>query len=285
LKDNVIFTNVAITNDGDAWWEGKSEEEPPRLQSWLRREWYPDSGYEAAHPNARFTAPASQCPVIDPQWENPQGVPIDAIIFGGRRSTTCPLVYQAFNWQHGVFIGATMSSETTAAAAGIRGVLRHDPFAMRPFCGYNIGDYFKHWLSMEQRTSSGKLPKIFHVNWFKKNKQGKFLWPGFGDNIRVIDWILKRCNEDVDSDYLAKTTAIGYVPKEGSIDLSGIESKVPASAMDDLMRVDVQEWVTEQTKTREFLNNVGPRLPSEISSEFDALQGRLLKQTQPPADD
>jgi len=277
LRENVVFTNVALTPEGDAWWEGLTNEPPPHQQSWLRTEWYPDSGYEAAHPNSRFTVPASQCPIIDPKWEDPQGVPIDAIIFGGRRSTTCPLVYQSFNWQHGVFMGATLTSETTAAAAGVRGVLRNDPFAMRPFCGYNIGDYFNHWLSFDQRTQASKLPKIFHVNWFRKNKQGKFIWPGFSDNLRVIDWILKRCDGGDSTDSLATTTAIGYIPAPGSLDVKGLESQVSAAAMDELFRIDSHEWLSDGTKTKEFLGNIGPRLPAAISSEFDHLQKRLAE--------
>jgi len=280
IKENVIFTNVAITREGDVWWEGMTDHEPQQLQSWLRTERFPNSGFEAAHPNSRFTVPARQCPVIDPNWEDPNGVPIDAIIFGGRRSTTIPLVYQSFGWQHGVFMGATMTSETTAAAAGVRGILRNDPFAMRPFCGYNIGDYFNHWLSFEKRTSTKKLPKIFHVNWFRKSKQGKFLWPGFGDNLRVIEWILKRCEDNPDPS-LAQKTAIGWTPHPGAINLSGIEREVTATHMEQLLRIDPAEWLNDAQKSKEFLKNVdavGKRLPKAITDEFEALNARLTTQ-------
>jgi phosphoenolpyruvate carboxykinase (GTP) len=193
LDRNTIFTNVGMSEDDDVWWEGMSKDPPKRAVSWMRTDWYPSNGTDAAHANARFTVPAEQCPVIDPSWEDPQGVPISGIIFGGRRSSTIPLVFEARDWKHGVFVGATMSSETTAAAAGRRGVLRADPFAMKPFCGYNMADYFAHWLTFPDRTSEEKLPKIFHVNWFRKSPQGKFMWPGFGDNIRVLKWMFERC--------------------------------------------------------------------------------------------
>lgn len=196
LNKDTIFTNVAIKEDGDVWWEGMTESPPERAVSWKRTEWTPSMGVDAAHPNSRFTVAATQCPVLDPDWESPEGVPIDAIIFGGRRSATVPLVYQSRDWSHGTFIGSVMGSETTAAAAGKRGVLRSDPFAMKPFCGYDMGDYFKHWLSFPERTAEANLPKIFHVNWFRKSNTGKFMWPGFGDNIRVVKWIFDRCEED-----------------------------------------------------------------------------------------
>jgi len=273
LKKNVVFTNVAIKPDGDVWWDGMTDEQPKVVQSWLRTERYADSGFDAAHPNSRFTVPAAQCPVIDPNWESREGVPIDAIIFGGRRSTTVPLVYQARDWQHGTFLGASMTSETTAAAAGKRGVLRADPMAMRPFCGYNMGDYFRHWLSFTERTDASKLPKVFHVNWFRKSaKNGKFLWPGFGDNIRVIDWILRRCDaKDPHAD--AVESPIGYLPAKGAIDLSGLDTTT--EQMEELNAIDAQEWLAEAKKTREFFANFGDRLPAEITHQLDALQTKL----------
>jgi len=277
LKKNVIFTNVAIKPDGDVWWDGMTDEQPKVVQSWLRTERYADSGFDAAHPNSRFTVPASQCPVVDPNWESKDGVPISAIIFGGRRSGTVPLVYQSRDWQHGTFIGASMTSETTAAAAGKRGVLRADPMAMRPFCGYNMGDYFKHWLSFAEKTDPAKLPKIFHVNWFRKSvKNGKFLWPGFGDNIRVIDWILRRCEEETESataDSNAVDSAIGFLPTKGAIDLSGLDTT--AEQMDELNAIDAQEWLGEVKKSREFFANFGDRMPLQINQQLDILQTKL----------
>lgn len=271
LKKNVIFTNVAMKRDGDVWWEGMTDDQPSNVSSWLRTDRHPESGYDAAHPNSRFTVPASQCPVIDQQWNSPTGVPISAIIFGGRRSNTVPLVYESRNWSHGTFVGASMTSETTAAAAGKRGVLRADPFAMRPFCGYNMGDYFKHWLSFQKRTDASKLPKIFHVNWFRKGKNGKFLWPGFGDNIRVLEWILNRCKATGAEN--AVETPIGYVPATGAINLSGLD--VSGDQMEELSAIDPDDWLSDIKKTREFFNNFGDRLPTEMAGELDGLQQRL----------
>lgn len=274
LKKNVIFTNVALKPDGDVWWDGMTDEQPKVVQSWLRTERYADSGFDAAHPNSRFTVPASQCPVIDPQWESKEGVPISAIIFGGRRSGTVPLVYQSRNWTHGTFVGASMTSETTAAAAGKRGVLRADPMAMRPFVGYNMGDYFKHWLSFSERTDPKLLPKVFHVNWFRKSaKNGKFLWPGFGDNIRVIDWILRRCDAKEGEMTDAVDSAIGLLPTKNAIDLSGLDTTT--EQMDELNHIDAHEWVGEVKKAREFFSNFGDRLPEEITQELDGLQNKL----------
>jgi len=274
LKQNVIFTNVAMKPDGDVWWDGMTDEQPKMVTSWLRTERYQDSGFDAAHPNSRFTVPARQCPVIDPNWESTQGVPIDAIIFGGRRSTTVPLAYQARDWQHGTFLGASMTSETTAAAAGKRGVLRNDPMAMRPFCGYNMGDYFRHWLSFTERTDPAKLPKIFHVNWFRKSsKNGKFLWPGFGDNIRVIDWILRRCEQAPNDTSEAYESAIGYLPKPGTINLSGLDTT--AEQMEELSAIDPAEWLGEVKKTREFFANFSDRMPEQITHQLDTLQQKL----------
>lgn len=273
LKKNVIFTNVALKPDGDVWWEGLTDSAPPTVNSWLRTERHPDSGYDAAHPNSRFTVPASQCPVIDPQWDSPEGVPISAIIFGGRRSNTVPLVYQSKSWEHGVFVGASMTSETTAAAAGKRGVLRNDPFAMRPFCGYNMGDYFGHWLSFSGRTNASKLPKIFHVNWFRKGKSGKFLWPGFGDNIRVIDWILSRCEENPPSN--ATEEPIGFIPTKEALNTQGLD--ITGDQMKELMEIDNSEWTAECKKTREFFSNFGDRTPAGITKELDTLEQKLTQ--------
>jgi len=271
LHSNCIFTNVAMTLDGDIWWEGMTEDEPQRLTSWLKTDWHPDHGVPAAHPNSRFTVPASQCPVIDPEWENPKGVPISAIIFGGRRSETIPLVYQARDWSHGVFVGATMASETTAAAVGKRGVLRNDPMAMRPFCGYNMGDYFGHWLTFKERIGEDKLPKIFHVNWFRKDKSGRFMWPGFGDNLRVLDWILKRC-EAKDLTY-AETSPIGIIPKFGALDVSGLN--LSESIMNQLSAINRQEWKAECGRSREFFQNFGDRMPPQMTAELNQLEANL----------
>ena len=277
LRANTIFTNVAIKPDGDVWWEGLTDTPPPSLISWLRTERLIDSGFDAAHPNSRFTAPASQCPVMDPAWESKEGVPISAIVFGGRRSTTVPLVYEAKDWTHGVFVGASMSSETTAAAAGKRGILRSDPFAMRPFCGYNMADYFAHWLSMASRTDPSKLPRIFHVNWFRKNKNGRFLWPGFGENIRVLDWILRRCEEGAGGD-IAVDSEIGWIPKAGAINVEGLG--LAAGVMEELNDVDAQEWLGDCKRTREFLNNFGDRLPPVIGQQLEQLQEQFEQRAQ-----
>jgi len=250
------------------------------LTSWLRTERYPDSGFDAAHPNSRFTVPASQCPVIDPKWEAPEGVPLDAIIFGGRRSTTAPLVYQARSWDEGVYIGASMTSETTAAAAGKRGVLRSDPFAMRPFCGYNMADYFAHWLTFKQRTDPVKLPKIFHVNWFRKSSAGKFLWPGFGDNIRVLEWILKRSEQEhVQAGDNARDTMIGYVPTENAINTEG--ANVTSEQMQHLLSVDAGDWAAEAKRTKEFFHTFGEKMPHELTKRLDTLQQIAEKDAQP----
>ena len=218
LSSNSIFTNAALTEDGDVWWEEKSEEPPETLTSWLGEEWHPGDEKTAAHPNSRYTTPAAQCPIIDPNWENPNGVPISAILFGGRRANTVPLVFEAFDWQHGTFIGSIASSERTAAAAGTVGELRRDPMAMLPFCGYNMGDYFAHWLEMGKSTDTSKLPKIFYVNWFRKDADGGWLWPGFGENSRVLKWIVERVSGNGE----AVETPIGYTPASGAIDLSAI---------------------------------------------------------------
>ncbi len=266
---NSIFTNVALTPDGDVWWEQMTEEKPPHLISWLGEDWTPENGKLAAHPNARFTAPAAQCPVIDPDWENPAGVPISAILFGGRRSSVVPLIHQAFNWQHGVFLGATMSSETTAAAAGAVGNLRRDPFAMLPFCGYHMGDYFRHWLSIGQKTAPEKLPAIFYVNWFRKTPEGEWLWPGYGENSRVLKWVVGR----ISGKAKAQETPIGYVPSADDLDLSGLN--ISPEAVAEVLAVDHEEWRRELPGMKQHLDTFGDKLPRELQAEYENLKSRL----------
>ena len=269
LGSNSIFTNAALTADGDVWWEEKSEEPPETLTSWLGEEWHPDDEKTAAHPNSRYTTPAAQCPIIDPNWENPNGVPISAILFGGRRATTVPLVFESFDWQHGTFIGSIASSERTAAAAGTVGELRRDPMAMLPFCGYNMGDYFTHWLEMGKSTDTSKLPKIFYVNWFRKDADGGWLWPGFGENSRVLKWIVERVSGKGE----AVKTPIGYLPVPGAIDISGLD--VTAAQMEELLNVDVEEWLNEIESIREHYERFGAKLPKALSDELAALEARL----------
>nr|NGX26200.1 Phosphoenolpyruvate carboxykinase [GTP] [Chlamydiota bacterium] len=270
IKKNSIFTNVALTPDGDVWWEGMTKEPPPKLTDWQGKPWTPASKTPASHPNARFTAPAAQCPVIDPAWEDPAGVPISGMIFGGRRSATVPLVFEAFNWQHGTFIGAGVSSEMTAAAKGVVGKLRHDPFAMLPFCGYNMGDYFNHWLEMGHKTEPHLLPRIFHVNWFRKSKEGKFLWPGFGENIRVLKWMCER----IDGKGKAEETPIGFVPTKDALDLSGIE--IAEDALEELFRIDRETYLRELEELESYFFIFGNKLPKGIRDELDAMKNRLL---------
>ncbi len=269
LTKNSIFTNTALTLDGDVWWEELTDEKPERLIDWNGNEWTKDSGKKAAHPNARFTAPASQCPVIDPGWENPEGVPISAFLFGGRRSSVVPLVHESFSWNHGVFLGSIMGSETTAAAAGAVGQLRRDPFAMLPFCGYNMGDYFKHWMEIGKKTEKGKLPRIFTVNWFRKDKEGKWLWPGYGENSRVLKWIYERITGAEN----AVKTAIGYVPSPGSLDLSGLD--IDPEDLELLLSVNREEWKSEIPGIREHFSRFGDRLPAELKDELSSLEERL----------
>jgi phosphoenolpyruvate carboxykinase (GTP) len=269
MEKNVIFTNVALTDDGDVWWEGMTKDKPSHLIDWLGNDWTPAEGSKAAHPNARFTAPAEQCPIIDPNWRHPKGVPIEGIIFGGRRSTTVPLVYQAFDWQHGTFLGTSVSSETTAAAEGSVGKLRHDPFAMLPFCGYNMGDYFKHWLEVGKRVNPDKLPKIFYVNWFRKDFEGKFIWPGFGENSRVLKWIF----ESVQGHDVKEKSPIGFIPKLSALDLSNLE--IGKDQVKKLFEIDRQKWLHEVHELREYFQLFEGSLPSAIRSELDALEGRL----------
>ncbi len=269
LASNSIFTNAALTKDTDVWWEEMSDEEPDSVTSWLGEEWHPGDEKTASHPNARYTTPASQCPIIDPNWENPSGVPISAILFGGRRASTVPLVFEAFNWQHGTFIGSIASSERTAAAAGTVGELRRDPMAMLPFCGYNMGDYFAHWLEMGEKTDADNLPKIFYVNWFRKDADGGWLWPGFGENSRVLKWIVERINGKGE----AVETPIGYLPASDSIDTSGID--VTDAQMDELLNVDIDEWLNEIKSIREHYARFEDRLPQALSDELDSLEVRL----------
>jgi len=268
IEQNSIFTNCALTPDGDIWWEDMSDP-PPHLTDWLRRPWTPQSGRKAAHPNARFTTPARQCPVISPDWENPEGVPISAILFGGRRAGVVPLVNEALSWQHGTFLGAIMSSETTAAAAGSVGTLRHDPFAMLPFCGYHMGDYFAHWLATGAKADPAKLPRIYTVNWFRKGEGGKFLWPGYGDNSRVLRWIFERVAGTAE----AVDTPIGRLPAPGSLDLSGLT--LAPGVWDELTRVDVDAWSGEIPVIREHFAKFGDRLPKGLADELAALEKRL----------
>ena len=268
VSHDSIFTNCAMTMDGDVWWEGMTEDKPAKLMDWLRRLWTPDSKRNAAHPNARFTCHASQCPVIAPEWENPSGVPIDAILFGGRRGGIVPLVTEAFNWQHGTFLGATESSETTAAITGKVGQLRRDPMAMLAFCGYHMGDYFQHWLKVGKRPGA-RLPKIFYVNWFRRDSSGKFLWPGFGENSRVLKWIFERCDGKVH----AKETPIGRVPELADLDTRGLDIK--GAQVEELLSVDLEGWLQEVPRIEEHFAHFGDRLPEELNTELKALQQRL----------
>ncbi len=269
LHSNAIYTNVALTDDGDVWWEGMTDEPPERLTDWRGQPWTPDSGSPAAHPNARFTVPASQCPSIAPEWEDPAGVPISAILFGGRRATNVPLVTEARDWAHGVFLGSIMSSEKTAAAAGRTGVVRFDPFAMLPFTGYNVGDYFAHWLEIGQGADSERLPRLFWVNWFRRDEDRSFLWPGFGENCRVLDWVLQR----VDGRGDAVETPIGLVPTVDAIDRTGID--VDDAAMERLLDVDPTAWEAELAMIEEHYDALGERLPAELRRQLEGLRDRL----------
>jgi phosphoenolpyruvate carboxykinase (GTP) len=265
---DVLFTNCALTDDGDVWWEGITEDVPSHLIDWRGREWTPESGLPAAHPNARFTVSAAQCPVIAREWDDPAGVPIDALLFGGRRATVAPLVREAFDWPHGVFLAATMSSESTAAAAGTVGELRFDPFAMLPFCGYNMADYFAHWLELGRREGA-TLPKFFYVNWFRKDAQGELLWPGYGENSRVLAWIFRRCDNDAE----ARLTPIGLTPSPADLDLSGLE--LAPSAINDLLEVDHEAVRAELPQIREYLTRFGERLPAELRQQLARIERQL----------
>ena len=268
LRKNTLFTNVAMTSDREPWWEGIGSEPPTGLINWKGEAWDPSKG-AAAHPNARYTVPARQSPSISPKWEAPEGVQISAFIFGGRRARVAPLVYESFDWQHGVFVGATMASETTAAATGDVGVTRRDPMAMLPFCGYNMADYFGHWLEMGKKIP--KPPKIFHVNWFRKGGDGKFLWPGYGENVRVLKWILER----VEGRGAAQETPIGYVPAKNGLTLEGL--RISDEALDELLRVNPEDWEAEMEDSKQFLSKFGARLPQQIGGEHEKLARRFQR--------
>lgn len=269
LWGNTIFTNVALRPDGDVWWEGLTDEVPDNLIDWQGNPWTPDSGRPAAHPNSRFTVAAAQCPQISPDWEAPEGVPLDIILFGGRRASNVPLVVEATDWAHGVFLGATISSERTAAAEGTLGELRRDPFAMLPFCGYNMGDYFGHWLDVGRKLRFDRAPRIFQVNWFRRGADGRFLWPGFGDNSRVIDWIIRRIEGEVP----AIDSPIGRLPRTEDLNLDGID--VPQADLDELFEINTASWLSEADATEEFFDTFGETLPPALRSELASLRYRL----------
>ena len=268
IEHDTLFTNVAMTKEGDPWWEGKDGNPPEEAIDWRGNPWTPDSKEKAAHPNSRFATPMHNNPVLDPEVEDPAGVPISAIIFGGRRSNTMPLVFQAKDWEHGVYAGATMASETTAAATGAVGQVRRDPMAMLPFCGYNIGDYFRHWLETGKRVAHP--PPVFHVNWFRKDANGKFLWPGFGENLRVLKWIIERCEGKAG----AADTPIGAIPRPEDLDLAELEG-VSSEMLQQLLAVDPEEWKAELAGQRKFLESLGPKLPKELLAQYESLAKRL----------
>jgi phosphoenolpyruvate carboxykinase (GTP) len=267
---NTVFTNVAATDDGDVWWEGL-EGKPQHLTDWKGRDWTPDSEDKAAHPNSRYCTPISQCPTLAPEWDDPQGVPISAILFGGRRKTTVPLITEARDWQHGVFIGATLGSEQTAAAEGTVGTVRRDPMAMLPFLGYNVGDYFQHWINIGKQADESKLPKVFFVNWFRRGGDGRFLWPGFGENSRVLKWAIERIEHQAEG----RSTPIGIVPTAADLDLSGLD--VDPADVDEALAVNADEWRAELPLIEEWFEFVGGKLPTGIKDEFDALKTRLAE--------
>jgi len=268
-KGNSIFTNVALTDDGDIWWEGMTDTPPTHLTDWKRKSWTPENGELSSHANSRFCTPAAQCPIIAPEWESPTGVPISAIFFGGRRKTTIPLIVQSRDWNHGVFMGATLSSETTAAATGQVGVVRRDPFAMLPFIGYHVGDYLKHWVGIGKKSTPDKLPKIFYVNWFRRGEGGKFLWPGYGENSRVLKWAIERIEGSGD----AIETPLGFAPSPGSIDVDGLD--VTPADMAAAVHVDTTEWQSELPLIDEWFKTIGPKLPSEMGVELEKLRSKV----------
>jgi len=271
IKKNTIYTNVALTDDGDVWWEGCGSPAPAHLIDWEGNDWTPETGKVAAHANARFTVPASQCPCIAPEWEDPAGVPISAILVGGRRATAVPLVNESTDWDHGIFLGSIMGSEITAAAISDSvGKVRRDPFAMLPFMGYHVGDYLQHWLDIGAKADKAKLPKIFYVNWFRKSAEGKFLWPGFGDNSRVLKWVVERLSGAAE----AVNTPIGNLPKAGAIDLSGLDNVSPA-AMEELLKIDTEGWKAEVKSIRENYKSYGAKLPAALAKQLDELEKRL----------
>jgi phosphoenolpyruvate carboxykinase (GTP) len=275
IKRDTIFTNVALTDDGDVWWEGMTKTPPAHLIDWKGHDWTPDKKdadgkhHPTSHPNSRFTAPAKNCPIIDPDWENPAGVKISAMIFGGRRATTMPLIFQAFNWVHGVYLGATVGSEMTAAAAGTLGQVRRDPMAMLPFCGYNMGDYFAHWLEMRRLVKH--LPRVFHVNWFRKDSHGKFLWPGFGDNMRVLKWIVQRCQLGAH----AIETSIGWVPEYQDLDMRGLDHEMTVEKFSEAQKIDMAEWHRELVMQDELFIKLYSQLPKELVFQRELLIARL----------
>lgn len=273
-KKNTIFTNVVMKKDGTVWWEGMDKNPPTDTENWKGEPWDPSDGSKGAHPNSRFTAPAINCPCLSPEFNNPQGVPISAMLFGGRRPKNVPLVYQSRDWNHGVFMGATVASETTAAAAGAVGVIRRDPMSMRPFIGYHVCDYWQHWIDMGHNPKVTNLPKIFHVNWFRVDDDGNFMWPGFGENMRVVEWIIKRCFDEVD----AVETPIGYMPKPEDINLEGIEDEVSPETLKELLSVNVEGWKAEAESIEGFFNEVGEgKLPKELSDCLETLKANLNK--------
>lgn len=270
-KSNTIFTNVAVTADDEPWWEGMGVEAPAQATDWLGNPWTPDSEVKAAHPNSRFTAPAKQCPCISEHWEDPHGVPVSAILFGGRRAKTAPLVYQSFNWEHGVFVGSTMASETTAAASGAVGVVRRDPMAMRPFLGYHVAGYLQHWLDIGHRTDPAKLPEIFYVNWFRRGPDGRFLWPGYGENSRILKWIIER----VEGTGTGFDTPIGWVPTAAALDLDGLTT--PTEDVHTALAVDRDEWRAELPRINDWFTTIGATLPAELHRELNKLSYRITQ--------